>query len=256
MTAPVIEKARLFTPITLGTMCAFPQYDYGYDGRHVFSNDGSMPRDVLEDIAHFDRGLALHIGSGAMFSLLDKHGLAPVAIDRDFVTLSMQKVTEAAILGCDTPVEATDCIITSGEELFNLKPDALAKDLQNEAKPHQLGLLHWTRHFGSVKEAVQQRPPTYVLSDVRDIFLADALKLTAAEHGPIQFFNLTNVHNHLPGHNMDFLRSMPISSDAVLLYSDWWGMQFSHNEAEVALKRNVGDLDVYLNFSRYAMLDK
>lgn len=256
MLAPVFEKAPLFAPLEQGKLYAFPQYDCSNEGMYVFSNDGSVPSDVLEDIAAFDRGLALHIGSGAMFSLIDKHALCPVAIDRDRVTLSMQKVTELAILGCATPAEATDYIINSGEELFGLEPDKLANDLQNEAKPHQLGLLHWTRHFGSVKDEVERRPLTYVLSDVRDIFLAHALTLTAAETGPIQFLNLTNVHNHITGQTMDFLRHMPISSEAVVLFSDWWGMQHSLSGQEISLKRHVADISTYINFSRFAMLDQ
>lgn len=256
MLAPVIENMKLMAPLELGKMNAFPQYDCTQDGIHVFSNDGSMPPDVLENISKFDRGLALHIGSGATFSLIDKHNLYPVVIDRDLITLSMQKITELAILGSDTAAEATDCIVASGEEIFDIKPDVLYRGLQDEAKNHQLGRLHWLYRFPEVKDAVGQKTLTYILSDVRDIFLAHALNLTAAETGPIQFFNLTNVHNHITGQTMDFVRSMPISPDAVLLFSDWWGMQRSHNEAEVALRRNVGDLSIYLNFSKYAMLDK
>lgn len=191
-----------------------------------------------------------------MFSLIDKHTLCPVAIDRDHVTLSMQKITELAILSCNTPAEATDYIINSGEELFGLEPDKLATNLRNEAKPHQLGLLHWTRHFGPVKDEIGQRPLTYVVSDVRDIFLAHALTLTAAETGPIHFFNLTNVHNHITGQTMDFLTHMPISSEAVVLFSDWRGMQHSLSKQDVSLKRHVGDISTYLTFSRFAMLDQ
>lgn len=193
------------------------------DGKFAFSNDGSLKQSAVDKLHELRDGLALHIGAGAMFSLIDKHELWPILLDYDSAVISVQQAAEEAIVTNTSAAAAAAQLVTETARMLRVKPGAVEAELRKEASVDKQGKYHWLRHFDSVREAVIARPPIYVTGDIRDPKTPEILSELTARHGLIKFFNATNVHNHAlqPGESMGFLRDFPLAQapDFLGMYS-------------------------------------
>lgn len=202
-------------------------YEYGMaieDGYHAFSNDGTIPLQKIPQLKEQKDGIALHIGAGAAFSLIDYHGLQPVIVDYDSVTIKFQQLVGTAIAESDTVEAALEQITRVGAGILSTAPQYVRRGVRQEASSARLGKIHWTKHYHEVQAAVRERPPIYVVSDIREERLKTSLDTTSDTAGPIKFFNPTNVHNHLDGEvtSMKFLKRLPFARtpELSIIFSD------------------------------------
>ncbi len=204
--------------LPLGSYSLFPTKNETAEGIHVTSNDGVIVEEAVNALQSKKGGLALHIGAGAMFSLAPHHELHPVIIDRDAKVLQFQMLLESVIRRSTDATMALQDVAESGAIMLDQRQETVKSMLQTEASKDRQGEIHWLHNFTEVRQAITDRPPTYVLADITDPKLHRSITAAAKSHGKIELFNATNVHDWIKG-RVDFVNDLPFSTDPIILYS-------------------------------------